>query len=187
MLGQVARLLNKPAELAILDASERISIRHLEQVLSWPRDPASGRRPLSVAPRPFVDELLSSWLGRPAARYRLGVYDLADLYGIDLGERCRPWLLLTELSEVSLTKLSWLARRDVHQLAAMQPPRAWCEGIRCLPYCARCFFLNPGRRDVPSMDVCMARPGRKHLSGPRHRTDRAECLSGLEVPKLPRR
>jgi hypothetical protein len=98
-----------------------------------------------VAPRPFVDEPLGSWLGRLAAGYRLGVYALADLYGIDLGERCRPWLLLTELSEVSLTKrkLAWLTRLDVHQVAGMQPPQTWCEGIRRLPYCPRCFFLNP--------------------------------------------
>jgi hypothetical protein len=72
---------------------------------SWPPEPASGQRPLPVAPRPFVDEPLGSWLGRLAARYRLGVCDLANLYGIDLGERCRPWRLLTELSEVSLTGL----------------------------------------------------------------------------------
>ena len=43
---------------------------------------------------------------------------------------------------------------------------------------------RPSATSLVAGHLCMARPGRKHLSGPRHRTDRAERLGGLEVPKL---
>ncbi len=41
-------------------------------------------RPRPVAPRPFADEPLGTWLGRVAARYRMAVVQLCDAHALDI-------------------------------------------------------------------------------------------------------
>lgn len=114
------------------------------------RSPKPLREPLAwpVAPRPFAVEPISGWLGRVAARYRMSVHELAQLYGLE-GTFDGPnsaWLEVSSFTDATLDKLAALARLNVAELKALQWPLgatpAQC-GRRQLAYCPSCLFLNP--------------------------------------------
>jgi hypothetical protein len=97
-----------------------------------------------VAPRPFADEPLGGWLGRVAARYRLGVWQLCEAYGLDTGttDSGMGWLLLPPQPARNIDALAMLARLDVRTLESMQTPVQWPLARRQAAYCPRCLFLN---------------------------------------------
>lgn len=108
--------------------------------------------PWPVAPRPFLDEPLGGWLGRVAARYRMGVEQLAAEQGlqIEAGEGGGTWLLWPGQRSETLQHLAALARLDMTQLERLQIPQAWSsDGNRFLPYCHRCLVLNPQDVSAP--------------------------------------
>jgi hypothetical protein len=107
----------------------------------WPCEPPAW----PVAPRPFTVEPIGGWLGRVAARYRMGVDELAQLYGLDLAFD-RPgnaWLLVGRMGGATIERLARLARVDPAILNAMQGlPPAPVQSPQ-LVYCPPCLFLNP--------------------------------------------
>ena len=106
-------------------------------------------RPLPVAPRPFVAEALGSWVGRLAARYRMGVAQLDADYGLGLGLTGRlSWLLPEPMSENTCARLGWITRTHGDTIsslaiAATHVPR------RGAAYCSKCVFLNPEEIESP--------------------------------------
>ncbi len=99
-------------------------------------------RPLPLAPRPFLDEALGSWIGRLAARYRMAVVQLDADYELGLGLKGPlAWLLPSPMSTTSLDRLCTLTRLPAAAISALAtgetPARG--QGTR---YCRRCVFLN---------------------------------------------
>lgn len=80
LLGDVSRLLNTAAELAILDGSERITLALLEQVAHSPMPKTAW----PAVQRPFVDEAFGGWFGRVAGRYGFTVDELVAAANIQL-------------------------------------------------------------------------------------------------------
>jgi hypothetical protein len=101
-------------------------------------------RPWPVAPRPFADEPLGGWLGRVAARYRIGVWQLCEAYGLDIEttDSGIRWLLLPPQPARNITVLAMLARLDDTDLQSMQASAPWPLARRLAAYCPRCLFLN---------------------------------------------
>ena len=110
----------------------------------WPTQPPE-RPPWPVAPRPFPEEAMGSWLGRVAARYRMSVLQLCEDYGLSLakGASNGGWLLQGPINAQELARLAWLARLEVQRLQEIQTPNAWVVERRGFAYCAPCLFLNP--------------------------------------------
>ena len=114
------------------------------------RSPKPLREPLAwpVAPRPFAVEPISGWLGRVAARYRMSVHELAQLYGLEVAF-CgydSTWLEVSSFADATLDKLAALARLNVAELKALQWPLVATpaqRGRRQLACCPSCLFLNP--------------------------------------------
>jgi hypothetical protein len=114
------------------------------------RSPKPLREPLAwpVAPRPFAVEPIGSWLGRVAARYRMSVHELAQLYGleVDFDRPDSAWLEISSFADATLDKLAALARLNVAELKALQWPLVATPthgGRRQLVYCPSCLFVNP--------------------------------------------
>jgi len=88
---------------------------------------------------------MGSWLGRVAARYRMGVTQLVRDY--DLQVPMNPsgagWLLLPALNTEVLQRLARLARMKVEMLQAIQTPDSWSGDCRNVLYCRVCLFVNP--------------------------------------------
>lgn len=55
---------------------------------------------------------MGSWLGRVAARYRMGVAELSDEFGLQLNVNaaCAGWLALPAVEDKTLAQLARLAR-----------------------------------------------------------------------------
>jgi hypothetical protein len=80
-----------------------------------------------------------------AARYRLSVDELAQLYGLELAFD-RPgnaWLLVGQVVGPTIYRLARLARIDPAILDAMQRSPAVPVQSSQLAYCPSCLFLNP--------------------------------------------
>lgn len=106
-------------------------------------------RPLPLAPRPFLDEALGSWIGRLAARYRMAVVQLDADYELGLGlTGPLAWLLPSPMSTTTLDRLCTLTRLPAGAISALAtgetPVRG--QGTR---YCRRCVFLNPLEIESP--------------------------------------
>ncbi len=104
---------------------------------------------LPVAPRPFEDEALGSWIGRLAGRYRIAVEQLDRDYELELS-RHGPlgWLQPEPLSEHTQGRLEWLARisRDAIRSLIVEAKRG---PTRHALYCPKCVFLNPLEVESP--------------------------------------
>ncbi len=90
-------------------------------------------------------EPIGGWLGRVAARYRMGVDELANLNGLEL-DFDRPgnaWLLVGRIGQATIKRLTALARVDAAALDAMQEWRPVSTQQPHLAYCQSCLFLNP--------------------------------------------
>jgi len=112
----------------------------------WPCEPPAW----PVAPRPFAVEPIGGWLGRVAARYRMSVEELAQLYGLELAfdRPCNTWLLILRIGEATINRLATLARMDSADLIVLQPLQCGPALQPQLAYCPTCVFLNP--QDVTS-------------------------------------
>ena len=106
-------------------------------------------KPLPFAPRAFPDEALGSWIGRLAARYRIGVSQLDADYdlGLDLSGPL-AWLSPATMSWGSLERLRWLARFPVAAMSGLAVEPAAVKG-KGTWYCRRCVFLNPLEVESP--------------------------------------
>lgn len=124
-------------------------------------------RPLPVAPRPFSDEALGSWIGRLASRYRITVRQLDSEFGLGL-DLTGPlsWLLPGSLSDVARSRLASITRVPIVQISSLSL-KASDETPRTASYCCKCVFLNPlevespyWRRDwlSPSAIDCVIHP-----------------------------
>jgi hypothetical protein len=99
--------------------------------------------PWPVVHRPYGGEAFGSWLGRIAARYRIGVDELvaaADIR-IELEREGRAWLLADVPRGEDLMRLAWACRLPTAEIEAMRPSPA--RGTSQLCYCHHCLFLNP--------------------------------------------
>ncbi len=106
-------------------------------------------RPLPMAPRPFMDEALGSWIGRLAARYRMSVVQLDTDYQLGLSVTGPlSWLLPGRLSERSHTRLSSMARLPAADIASLAV-EATDVSARGAPYCRGCVFLSPVEVESP--------------------------------------
>jgi hypothetical protein len=101
--------------------------------------------PLPLAPRAFPDEALGSWIGRLAARYRIGVCQLDAEYGLGL-DLTGPlsWLSPAPMSTDTLERLCWLTRVPAGVISALA-----AEQVARTSYCCRCVFLNPIEVESP--------------------------------------
>ena len=102
-------------------------------------------RPWPVAPRPFEDEAFGGWLGRLAAKYRIGVAQLwaSGQLGAFPDLTRSGWLLFPPVDELVLARLSALNHVGVDRMVAIQTPAAWVSHRSNLPYCFECLVLNP--------------------------------------------
>jgi len=106
-------------------------------------------KPLPLAPRPFPDESVRSWIGRVAARYDLepmeliaclrGGADVARLASLD-------WLVDVEL-EILLARAARLDRAQIGKLRILMRdmpfPETWHR--RLLAWCSACVGEDIGR------------------------------------------
>lgn len=102
-----------------------------------------------VAPRPLPLEVFGSWLGRVAARYRIGVDDLvaAAAVDIELGTQANHWLAARPISGDAVSRLGHLARlsrEEVERTLRFAGQKA--EGYPC---CFTCLVLNPWEVESP--------------------------------------
>lgn len=90
-------------------------------------------------------EPIGGWLGRVAARYRMSVDELAQLYGLELAfdRLSNAWLLVRGIGGVTIEKLARLARVDAAVFDAMQGSPDGSMQQPQLAYCRACLFLNP--------------------------------------------
>ena len=102
MTARIFRLIETAAEQAILSGKERLDLQSFGDDLILPLHLDNANRGttrreggaagsgmmgrLPVAPRPYRDELLSSWLGQVACRYGLDAESLVDALGVADGE-----------------------------------------------------------------------------------------------------
>ncbi len=106
-------------------------------------------KPLPLAPRPFTDEALGSWIGRLASRYRIGVLQLDAQYRLQLGlSRPLAWLAPGPMSEDTLERLCWLTHCPALVISALAVEGAAIK-VRSVSYCWRCVFLNPLEVESP--------------------------------------
>jgi len=101
--------------------------------------------PLPVAPRPFPDESMGSWLGRLAARYWMPLAPFAEALRIVLPLKTTNlgWFLMPALSARTLRALARVARLPIERLEALELPPAWCHDRSSLSVCPGCLFVNP--------------------------------------------
>jgi hypothetical protein len=111
---------------------------------------ASEIQPLTVAPRPFEAEVLGGWIGRIAAQYRMSVQEFQHRNGLDFGlEGGRGWLLLDDLTAVTLEGLMGLMRMSQEEIQAIRRPPARIGPRRAFYYCPRCIFVNEADVTAP--------------------------------------
>lgn len=102
-----------------------------------------------MTPRPQHDEAFGSWLGRVAARYRIGVDELIKAAGIevDIGERANAWLAAMPIGEGSIRRLCSLSRLSQGDLVRTLPNRPLRTSV--FPCCFPCLMLNPWEVEAP--------------------------------------
>ena len=100
-------------------------------------------------------EPIGGWLGRVAARYRMNVDELAELYGLKLAfDRLGgTWLQVSVVTENTLKRLAALARLNVEVLYTLQMRTDVVSVRRQFVYCPSCVFLNP----IDVMSPCWSR------------------------------
>jgi hypothetical protein len=137
-------------------------------------------RPWPVAPRPFADEPLGTWLGRVAARYCMAVAQLCDAHTLDIDFQGSGlgWILLPWQPVRILQRLATLARLTLRDLEAMQSGAEWPLARTHASYCPRCLFLNELDVTGPVWKRSWLAPGAAHC----YRHDRS--LGSIPAGKL---
>ncbi len=102
-----------------------------------------------MTPRPLPDEAFGSWLGRAAARYRIGVDELIDACAIEveIGEQASRWLAAVPKGDGAIKRLCDLSRLTQDSLVQMLPRRRLNADL--FPCCYRCLVLNPWEVESP--------------------------------------
>lgn len=102
-----------------------------------------------TTPRPQHDEALGSWLGRVAARYRIGVDELvsAAAVDVDIGEHASTWLAAVPKGEGAIYRLCSISRLPKHELMRMLTGKMLPTAV--FPCCYRCLMLNPWEVESP--------------------------------------
>jgi hypothetical protein len=123
-------------------------------------DSASNLPPWPVAPRPFMDECMGSWIGRIAAYYKLSVEQLNADYDLrlDLTATLVGWLMLPPIGSAALRHLAEIARINVQRLQEIQTPAHWVSNCHSCCYCEKCLFLNPVDVSAPFWQRQWLRP-----------------------------
>jgi len=109
----------------------------------------SADRAWPAVPMPMPQEVFGSWLGRVAARFRIGVDDLlvAGELDIDVGQGAQRWLAAKPRHVQALVRLGQLARLRVADMESMLAFTADRPGnYRC---CYRCLVLNAVEVESP--------------------------------------
>jgi TniQ len=113
-----------------------------------------------VAPRPFPEEAMGSWIGRVAARYRVSVEQLCGDGGIELDTSGDlGWLMPVQLPSEQLRRLARLARLDPRRLSTIEAPSSWRRDRIWAFYCATCVFLNQTNVTGPRWKRAWLDPG----------------------------
>lgn len=91
-----------------------------------------------------MDEALGSWLGRVAARYRVGVVKLIKEQELLLGATVAQagWIALPRQEQDAIEQVAWLARVDAGDLLRIQTPDEWSASRTHFNDCSECLFLN---------------------------------------------
>jgi hypothetical protein len=115
--------------------------------------------PWPVAPRPFSEESMGSWLGRLAARYHMEVMQFGHINDLALPtpNPTVGWLLMPPLPEATIDRLAKLGRVSRERIEQMQTPTHWIRARTALPYCSTCLFLNPRDVSATALDTRLAR------------------------------
>ena len=105
----------------------------MPNVAAWP-----------IAPRPFVEEAMGSWLGRLAARYRMDVWEFAQHNDLELPAAYTNvgWLLMPPLAPTTVKRLALLARIPAELIESIQTPAEWISNRKQVLFCINCLFLN---------------------------------------------
>lgn len=115
--------------------------------------PEYGREqtPWPIAPRPFFDEAMGSWLGRIAGCYRMRVSQLDSDYELELplGATRAGWLVMPPLEITVLQRLARLARINVRHLEEIQTPAAWMREEHRWHFCRQCLAVNRADLTAP--------------------------------------
>jgi hypothetical protein len=106
--------------------------------------PTDELRPLPVAPRPFDVEVLSSWIGRLASRYRITVSEFAARHELVLQiDPQGGWLTMPAIQNHSVDVLAAITRIERERIMEIHVPQISTIKRNDFCYCARCVFLNP--------------------------------------------
>ncbi len=107
--------------------------------------------PWPIAPRPFFDEAMGSWLGRIAGCYRMRLSQLDADYRLELPLTSTRalWLVMPPLDMKVLKNLARLARINVRQLEEIQMPSAWMREERRWWFCRQCLAVNRADLTAP--------------------------------------
>lgn len=105
----------------------------------------TAERTWPICPRPFADETFGSWFGRAAARYHMGVDQLAEATAteLELGPNCIGWLTMPAPQSQTLRRLAIQARINPDILAGLPVGDSAPTSDAVLWYCRRCLFVNP--------------------------------------------
>jgi len=81
--------------------------------------------------RPLPDEALGSWLGRAAARYRIGFDELIAASGleVDIGEQACTWLAAVPKGEGSVRRLCHIENATLGMLSRARNMRRLVKGF----------------------------------------------------------
>lgn len=106
--------------------------------------------PLPLAPRPFLDEALGSWIGRLAGLYRISVHQLDATYRLRL-HLTGPltWLCPVPVSQESADRLGALTHLPATAAVHLVELDCAVLGAHAAYYCRRCVFVNPVEVESP--------------------------------------
>jgi hypothetical protein len=111
--------------------------------------PMAADRAWPTTPRPLPNEAFGSWLGRVAARYRIGIDDLIATSGVDvdIGEQASSWLAAVPRSDGTIDRLCSISRLSQPDIMRMLTGQRLRTDI--FPSCHRCLMLNPWEVESP--------------------------------------
>lgn len=106
--------------------------------------------PLPMAPRPFPDEALGSWIGRLAALYRISVLQLDSTFRLQLNlAGPMAWLCPVPVAPDSAERLAVLTHLPSAVVALFVDTASVLQAPQAAYYCHRCVFLNPVEVESP--------------------------------------
>lgn len=106
--------------------------------------------PLPMAPRPFPDEALGSWIGRLAALYRISVCQLDATFRLRLNlDGPMAWLCPVPAPPELAERLAALTHLPSAVVGLLVDTACVLQGPAAAHYCHLCVFLNPVEVESP--------------------------------------